>query len=208
VRLARWRWGRRIALAAVLLLVVSILLGWAGLFGYHGDDWSAFDRRRCRVVRVVSGDTLVVRPADGSDEPADVTVRLAGVAAPAAGEYWAEEGRQALAGRVAGKDVVLRLEPAQTRAADGALLAYLYLTSEDDLNLSLIRDGHAYADRRRPHSWQQQFDQAETEARLKRRGLWQAVTEAQMPPWRQDWLRQQRQRRQERAGPHSRPAGN
>ena len=204
VRLARWRRGRRLALLALVLLGVSILFGYAGVFGYRGDDWAAFDRRQCRVVRVVAGGTVVVRAAtaDAADasDASEVTVRLLGVAAPAAGEHWAAEARQALAARVEGKAVTLRLEATQTRAADGALLAYVYATDADDLNLAVLRDGHAYADRRRPHSWQQQFDQAETDARLKKRGLWRAVTESQMPAWRQDWLAQQRQRRQERVG--------
>jgi endonuclease YncB( thermonuclease family) len=105
-----------------------------------------------------------------------------------------------LAARAEGKDVTLRIGPTQTRAADGALLAYVYAPDADGLNLGLIRDGHAYADRRRPHAWAQQFEQAETDARLKRRGLWRTVTEPQMPPWRQDWLDRQRQRRQQRLG--------
>src|SRR5215217_4545941 len=115
VRLARWRWGRRAAWVALFLLAASVVLGYAGVFGYHGDDWSAFDRRRCRVVRAVAGDTLVVRLADGAADGPEVTVRLLGVAVPAAGEHWSAESRQALAGRAEGKDVTLRLEATRTR---------------------------------------------------------------------------------------------
>lgn len=207
VRLARWRRGRRLAWLALFVLAASVLVGYAGVFGYGGDDWARFDRRRFRVVHVVAGDTLVVRPADGPSDAPKVTVRLAGVAAPAAGEHWAAESRLGLAARAEGKDVTFRLEATQTRAADGTLLAHAYAADADHLNLSLVRDGHAYADRRQPHAWQQQFEAAETDARLKRRGLWQAVAEPQMPPWRREWLAAQRQRRQERVGPRTRPGG-
>lgn len=68
------------------------------------------------------------------------------------------------------------------------MLAYVYVGDSDNLNLDLVRDGEAYADRRFRHSMRPQFERAEAEARKANRGLWKEVTEAQMPPWRRDWL--------------------
>jgi endonuclease YncB( thermonuclease family) len=67
-------------------------------------------------------------------------------------------------------------------------MAYVYLTDGDNLNLDLIHDGEAYADRRTTHSLHSPFEAAENEARNKKRGLWREVTKEQMPAWRQQWM--------------------
>ena len=85
--------------------------------------------------------------------------------------------------------MTLVLEPLDTRDESGHLLAYVYLSESDDLNLDLIHDGQAYADRRRGHSRHAAFEQAESEARKKSRGLWSEVTIEQQPRWRQEWFR-------------------
>jgi len=102
--------------------------------------------------------------------------------------HWAERSRTYLQARIEGKSVTLRLEPIETRDRDDRLLAYVYLTDGDCINLDLIRDGQAYADRRFKHSYRPQYEQAENEARKKDRGLWKGLTEAQMPAWRRVWL--------------------
>jgi endonuclease YncB( thermonuclease family) len=73
--------------------------------------------------------------------------------------------------------------------------AYVYLDGDDaetatSLNERLVADGHAYADRRTPHPTHKQFEQAEGEARRRRRGLWKDVRDDQQPAWRQVWLEQ------------------
>ena len=202
-RLARRRRLRRAAAIALVLLAASIVMSHAGPLGRAGDDWSRFDRRRVHVAQAVDGNTLVVLPAAG---PA-ARVRLLGVAAPGDDLYWAEPARRYVAGRVEGKEVTLRLEPTQPRDPGGNLLAFVYAADTDNLNLEMIREGHAYADRRQPHSFKGQFNLAEGEARQRRRGLWRSVAEAQMPVWRQDWLRDQRDRRQGSPPPATRPSG-
>ena len=96
--------------------------------------------------------------------------------------------------RLAGAEIVdpalQRLEPTQTRDKYRRLLAYLYVSDNENLNLSLVHDGQAYADRRFPHTLKPQFEQEENDARTKKRGLWKEVTESQMPAWRQKWLAQ------------------
>jgi endonuclease YncB( thermonuclease family) len=120
---------------------------------------------------------------------------LAGVFAPAGGAYWHEQSELALVERAGKGPLVLRLETTQSRNPAGDLLAYAYLPDASLLNLELIRFGQAYADRRSAFAQRPQFEQAENEARQKKRGLWRAVTEEQMPVWRQDWLRKRRQKR-------------
>jgi endonuclease YncB( thermonuclease family) len=202
-RLARWRWMRRAAIVGVLLLTISVVLSHAGLLGRGADDWSRFDRRHVHAVRALDGDTLLVRSPQGEE----LRVHLVGVAAPDEGSYGSAEARQALASRAEGKDVLLRLEPTQTRDAAGALLALVYPVDADDLNIDLIREGYAYAERRRPYSMQPQFEQAETEARQRKRGLWRGITDERMPAWRREWLEAQREKKRDRlARPESRPA--
>ena len=47
----------------------------------------------------------------------------------------------------------------------GELLAYVFITEADNLNLDLIHDGQAYADRRIVHSLHAPFEAAEKECR-------------------------------------------
>lgn len=190
------------------VLSLTIVLAQLGVMGRAGDDWSQYDRRAVRVMRVLDGGTLIIRLAGGSE----ARVRLVGIGAPAVAAaadcaFWGLESRLALASRVEGREVVLRLEPTQTRTADGSLLAHVYLSDTEHVNVELLRAGSAYADRPSPHALSAHFEQAENEARVKRRGLWKDVTEPQMPPWRQEWLRDLRETRavERRWRPATRP---
>jgi micrococcal nuclease len=156
-----------------------------------GDDWAIYDKQDFIVTRVVDGDTLEVaaHPAARATR-----VRLIGVDAPEVNgdggraEHWADAATRYAAGRSAGRSVTLRLEPTQTRDRYRRLLAYVYLSEGETLNLALVRDGQAYADRRFRHTLRTQFEQAENGARRKGTGLWKDVTPDQMPQWRQRWL--------------------
>lgn len=127
-------------------------------------------------------------------------MQLAGVAAPQTGDYAAEMSRAWLVMHAEGKDVTLRLEPTQTRTAEGALLAYVYLSTTENVNIDAVKQGAAYADPRTPHSLSKQFEQAEAEARKKHIGLWKGVTDDTLPAWRKEWLAHLRQ---QRAGRHA-----
>ena len=105
---------------------------------------------------------------------------------------WARDALEYTRAKVGGRAVTLRLETTSTRDRYRRLLAYVYVGDADHLNLDLVRDGQGYADRRFPHSLRSQFEQAESEARRRGRGLWKDVTEAQMPPWRRNWLKRGR----------------
>jgi micrococcal nuclease len=164
----------------------------AGLFGYQGDDHARFDQRRASVIEVIDGDTVRIADDDGPPLPA----RLLGIDAPELPDaHWAPKAHAYTAARLKDRTVTLRLDPLQTRDADGRLLAYLFITDGDCLNVDLARDGQAYADRRLSHSLRTLIESAETEARRKGRGLWKDVTESQMPAWRQAWLEELQRRR-------------
>jgi endonuclease YncB( thermonuclease family) len=183
------RWG---ALLGMLLLGGSALLDRRGAFAYRGDDWSTYDQKLCLITSIQDGDSVTLHPAAGGPT---TRVRLFGIDTPETHDkrtgqpaYWSKQATGYLSGRTKDRNVTVRLETTQTRDRYGRLLAYLYLTDTDNLNLDLVRDGQAYADRRFPHTFKAQFEQAENDARTKGRGLWKEVTEEQMPEWRQKWL--------------------
>ena len=186
----------------LILLVVSVALSQWGLLGKPqrargGGDWATFDKKRFLVTRVADGDTITVRSPAG-----DTPVRLLGVDAPelhrenqSHPDYWADRAAAYTRGRTEGKFVTLQLDAPQTRDKYDRLLAYVYLSDTDCLNIDLVRDGQAYADRRFKHSFKPQYEMAENEARKKQRGLWKDVTVDQMPPWRREWVRELESRR-------------
>lgn len=177
-----------IALACLITGLVAVMQRVDG----GSDDWTNFDHKSFAVTRVVDGDTVDVESSDGAFK---TRVRLLGIDAPEMTDpstghpaHWADRATGYLRGRLTGRSVTLRLEPIETRDKYGRLLAYIYLTDGDCINLDLVRDGQAYADRRFSHSWRPQYEQAENEARKKQRGLWKDLTELEMPPWRRVWL--------------------
>jgi endonuclease YncB( thermonuclease family) len=175
---------RRRVLSVAGYIVLALLLATVVFARRGGDDWGAFDRQTVRIERVV--DANVLRVIASSNRATDV--RLIGIDAPTSAITY-------LSARVAGKSAVLRLEPTQTRDHHGRLLAYLYLSDLDCLNLDMIRDGQAFADRRYRHTYRPQFELAEAEARKKQRGLWKDLTEEQMPQWRREWLKKVQERK-------------
>jgi endonuclease YncB( thermonuclease family) len=191
--LRRRRRSRAAITATLVILLLSILLDRLGAFGHPGDDWANFDRQAVRVSSVMDGDTIRITSPGGVDEE---KVRLIGVDAPEVEtrDYWADRATQYTTVRLAGRDVTLRLDGTQTRDKYGRLLAYVYVTDADNLNLALVRDGQAYADRRFAHSLRSQFESAEAESRKKGQGLWKDVRDDRQPPWRQRWLAERRSR--------------
>jgi endonuclease YncB( thermonuclease family) len=191
-QLARRRRGRRVVVSLLLLFGLVVTLDHRGCFRYRGDDWTTFDRQPVTITNVIDGDTVESQSSSGHHE----TVRLLGIDAPDVPDgYWSAESKQALTERLDGISVTLRLDSTQTRDTQGRLLAYLYRGDADNLNMELVRDGHAYAQRSEIHSMVRQFEQAEDEARGKRRGLWAEVRDDQQPAWRQRWLADRRVRR-------------
>ncbi len=117
-------------------------------------------------------------------------MHLLGVDAPELpGDYWADHAARYTAGRTADRTVTLHLDPIGWRNDRSELLAYVFITDADNLNLDLVHDGQAYADRRVNHSFHAPFEAAEKEAREKKRGMWKSLTDDQQPAWRREWLK-------------------
>ncbi len=181
---------RRITSTVWAIALMSAALSIAdhlNAFGHGADDWTRFDHRAVRLVDAIDGDSITASTGDGSV----VRVRLLGVDAPdPPAMHWAPEALKYTRARLTGRDVILRLDGTQTRDADGALRAYLYITPGDCLNADLVRDGAAYADRREHHAFAAAFEQLERDARSHKRGLWHDLRDNDQPAWRQTWLKE------------------
>lgn len=187
------RWCAGLALLMLAAAVLADRLGW---LGGREDDVARFDHAQALVIRVIDGDTAVVRMLNDGRE---VLIHLLGVDAPdlhfgqeRPEEYWATPARDYLVERLKNQTLTLRLEPLLTRDRFGRLLVYAYLTDADNFNVDLVRQGYAYADRRVKHSLSGVMEAAEAEARQRRSGLWRTITVSQMPQWRQDWLEERK----------------
>jgi endonuclease YncB( thermonuclease family) len=182
---------RRLRYRRILFALLALLLASVYFTRPSGDDWAIYDHQRFEVTRVVDGDTIDVIAHPGATP---TRVRLLGIDAPelhgdgGKPEYWAEASRKYAAARSEHTTVTLRLEPTQTRDKYKRLLAYVHLSDTETLNVALVRDGQAYADRRFRHTLRSDFEQAENAARKKGTGLWRDVNVEQMPEWRQRWL--------------------
>src|SRR4051794_21258483 len=189
--ISRWLRRRRMLRAAAFsilgLILLSVVLDRAGAFGSLGSDAGRFDHKSVIVTRAIDGDTICVQlPGDSRDQ----TVHLLGVDAPSVpASHWSANAAKYTAARTVGRTVTVRLDPIGWRNDRGELLAYVFVTDADNLNVDMIHDGQAYADRRVQHSLHALFEAAEKEARQKKRGLWKDLSDEQMPQWRRDWLR-------------------
>jgi endonuclease YncB( thermonuclease family) len=181
-RLLTW-----IGYLSLLALIAAAGLDRWGRFGYAGDDWAQFDRRAVVMDEVVDGDTFVAHLAGAAS--ARITVRLLGVDAPdLLTSHWSTEAQRYLTARLVNREVILRLDGTQTRDPDAHLLALVYVTDGDCLNVDIVRDGQAYADRRVKHAMRSPLEQAERDARAKKRGMWRDLRDEDQPQWRREWL--------------------
>ncbi|RME29653.1 hypothetical protein D6792_03550 [Candidatus Parcubacteria bacterium] len=132
------------------------------------------------ITRVVDGDTVIARLADGEL----VRVRAIGINTPESvdprrpvecfGKEAAARAREFLEGR----EVILRLDPTQgTHDRYGRLLAYIFRDDGLFFNLEMIAEGYAHEYTYRiPHQYQQTFQEVERAAREAQRGLWDPRT--------------------------------
>lgn len=149
-------------------------------------DRDRYHDRGFRVVKVVDGDTLDIDVPDG-DKPA-TRIRLWGVDTPEvkgspSGEmYFGPEASTFAKELLSGRNVHIVLAPKKTRGKYGRLLAYVMMERGGAMfNELLLENGFAYADRRFPHPYREQFEAIEKRARRRGAGLWAGVTRDQMP---------------------------
>lgn len=129
-----------------------------------------------RVVSVADGDTVRVRSRGSEPE----IVRLLYIDAPEHDQPGGREARRAL-------QELVRIERVRvdTRGKDryARTLGHLRRVSDGlDINLELVRRGHAWANAR--GAMRPRYESAEREARAARRGLWQASNPVSPYHWR------------------------
>ena len=191
-RRLRYATRRLLFVAAVSAVAASLVLAdRLGVFGrrpvgerekYHGQSF--------QVERVIDGDTIVLAVADGRH--AATHVRLWGVDTPElenkrtgkrAGHFGPEAS--ALTRRLcAGRTVTLEFEPnGRTRDKYDRLLAWVYLPDGRLLNQVLVEEGFGYADPRYDHHLKREFRRLQDQAVRDGRGLWEKVTEEDLPDY-------------------------
>ena len=143
-------------------------------------------------VRVISGDTLVLRNTRNQDLH---SASLAGIAAPLAGQPYSADAATELRNLVEGHPLVVS---AVSRDEDGLLLIRLCVSdqpffqdwryreceSSKSVNRALARDGLVWSDPRQQRDTD--LHEAERQARVDRIGLWQQL--APIPPWQWEAL--------------------
>lgn len=131
--------------------------------------------RQARAVKVLDGDTLLVRLGT-SDE----TVRLLGVDCPEVShpsrpvEFYAEEAAEVVRSLAEGKTVTLASDPrGDDRDTYNRLLRYVSLPDGRLLNTLLIEEGYCYALTRFQFARRSEFSRLEEAARRRGRRLWE-----------------------------------
>jgi endonuclease YncB( thermonuclease family) len=119
----------RVAGCALTVAVITAAAAGAGNFTARGS-----------VTRVVDGDTVVVRLANGTLE----RIRVLGIDTPEVGSCWASQATAATSRLAQGKHVTLVGDSTQdTRDRYGRLLAYVWLPDGKDLGFQLVAGGYA-----------------------------------------------------------------
>lgn len=168
-------------------ILATVLLAFLN-FGYYqlrspkapnGESWT--------VSRVLNGQTLVVRSANGQAE----RVRLLGIAAPwREQEPWGDLARQRLEQLVTNQSVILEYDLEQKDRFD-RLQAYVW-QGNTLINAELVKTGYVVTDFFLPNvKYENQLKMLESEARILEMGLWRSENPMRSHPrdFRRDNLR-------------------
>ncbi len=159
-------------LSALLMLITGLVISLdkedENVLGEYVGDYY-------KVVKVVDGDTLVVERNGREDK-----VRLIGVDTPELKhprkevECFAIEASKKAKDLLLGKRVKLADDPSQyDKDRYGRLLRYVYLPDGIFVNELLIKEGYAYEyTYQTKYAFQEEFKQAEEQAKDGRIGLW------------------------------------
>ena len=154
----------KVRAAVAILLVLSVTVTSAG--DVEG-----------RVIRVADGDTFTLRTGSGDD----MSVRLAEIDAPEAGQPYGNRSKQQLSSLILSKEVSVEV---QTSDRYGRTVGRPYV-GDLDVCREMVRLGAAWV--YREYVIDRSLFDVEREATDSKRGLW-GITEARsMPPW--EWRR-------------------
>lgn len=153
-------------------------------------DFEKYHANKFTVINIVDGDTIDIDVPDASYER--TRIRLWGIDTPETKStkygqmYFGPEATEFTTKLALGKRVTVYLDQGnKTRGKYGRLLGYIRLPDGNFLNETLISEGFAYADLRFRHSFYNKYKQLEALARKQKKGLWNKVTNEQLPQWLQ-----------------------
>jgi endonuclease YncB( thermonuclease family) len=178
----RRRWRRGAGIVAGLIFLSS-LLDHLRTQNRRGDDWLRFNGQQVAFAGAIDGESISVRDEGGGSI---TPVRLLGLASFNA--KWDRQSELRLNSLLAGRKLVLLLEPTQTRDSQDRLLAYAFADESQAVSPLVVGEGLALDDRRVPFVFHGAVDQAESQARRKHTGLWAGATRQNMPEWREVWF--------------------
>lgn len=138
---------------------------------------------RGRVVGISDGDTLTLLTQNRQQ----VKIRLHGIDAPELRQAWGQRAKQALSS-LTFRQLVSVQETDQDQY--GRVVGIVY-RNQLSINEALITSGHAWV--YREYNKNKRWTALETEAREKRRGLWNLHPNQRIPPW--DYRQRNRVRR-------------
>jgi len=99
--------------------------------------------------------------------------------------YYGKEASEFTSKIALGQEVTVVMDKlSKTRDKYNRLLCYIRFADGRILNEELVSEGFAYADTRFPHSYYKEYIQLEEAAQKQKKGLWEKVTQDQMPQWR------------------------
>lgn len=135
-----------------------------------------------KVISVVDGDTIKILHGKKQEK-----IRLIYIDAPEMSQAYGKKAKQALADYLYGKEVSLKR---YEQDHYGRTLAEVFV-AERNINVALVREGHAWAYRRYTDS--PVYLNAEKHARIHKLGLWRLPSDQQTAPW--VWRKNERSRR-------------
>lgn len=161
-------------LPAILLLLIGAAI-WLYTASQSPQVATEKSSQTSAVIKVVDGDTFDVR-LDGRIK----RVRMIGVDTPEIVDprkpvqCFGQQASEATHRLLDGQTVNLQADPTQDDIDKyGRLLRYVYLPDHTFVNQTLIQQGYAFEYTYLvPYQYQEQFKQAEAEAKQQQRGLW------------------------------------
>jgi micrococcal nuclease len=156
----------------------------------ENSDFEKYHSKKFTVTNVIDGDTLDIDCPDIKNRY--TRIRLLGIDTPEinseSGEmYFAMEALEFARNTAFGKEVTIYLdEKNNTRDKYNRLLTYVMLPGGEFLNEIILSEGFAYSYTKYRHSYYNKYNQLESRARSRKKGLWLNVTPDQFPQWLQD----------------------